>query len=205
VLLHISCHFVTYILIIQFHTCNQTKHHFYSDFFPLTLTAEKGIELAKQPGFKTWAAHVPTLIHSDKRGWNKLASLMIDSITEDVGLEKVTDMFVLKLLHDYLSDEEMGVTLWRNNYSYGFPYVATDDEDGPQIDCELASSKLGAHLSHYAVETVAEEKKNYPMIEGMKEGENVQRRGEAAMIMLKDYREKCIGQNEKIEEDVSVA
>lgn len=133
---------------------------------------------------------------------------MIDSISNDLGLEKITDMFVLKLLHDYLSEEEMGITLWSNNYSYGFPYVASnEDEDGPQIDCELAGSKLGAHLSHYAVETVAKENKNYPMIEGMKEGENVQRRGEAALIMLKDYREKC-NDNKKIEvneKEVSVA
>lgn len=170
-----------------------------SDFFPLTLTAQKGIELAKRPGFKSWATHVPALIHSDKEGWNKLASLMIDSISDDYGLEKITDMFLLKLLHDYLSEEEMGVTLWLNNYAFGFPYVAvendgSDEESGdadPRIDCGWANSKLGAHLSHYAVEIVAKEKKNYPKIEGMKEGEEVQRRAEAALIMLRDYREIC--------------
>ena len=31
------------------------------DFFPLTLTGDLGLELAKRPGFKSWAAHVPTL------------------------------------------------------------------------------------------------------------------------------------------------
>ncbi|KAL3783293.1 hypothetical protein HJC23_007962 [Cyclotella cryptica] len=160
------------------------------DFFPLTLTGDLGLELAKRPGFKSWAAHVPTLIHADKQGWNQLASLMIDTVSEDFGLEKITDMFVLKLLHDYLTEDEMGVTLWRNNYSYGFPYSAKYGEDGPQIDCELAN-KLGAHLSHYAVGELAEEKKNYPVIEGMQKGEGVQRRAEAALIMLKDYRKKC--------------
>jgi len=160
------------------------------DFFPLTLTGDLGLELAKRPGFKSWAAHVPTLIHADRQGWNQLASLMIDAVSEDFGLEKITDMFVLKLLHDYLTEDEMGVTLWRNNYSYGFPYSAKYGEEGPQIDCELAN-KLGAHLSHYAVGELAEEKKNYPMIEGMQKGEGVQRRAEAALIMMKDYREKC--------------
>ena len=160
------------------------------DFFPLILTAPLGLELAKRPGFKSWAAHVPTLIHADKQGWNQLTSLMIDTVSEDFGLEKITDMFVLKLLHDYLTEDEMGVTLWRNNYSYGFPYSAKYGEEHPQIDCELAN-KLGAHLSHYAVGELAEEKKNYPFIEGMQKGEGVQRRAQAALIMLKDYRESC--------------
>lgn len=173
---------------------NYTRHNMFilfdSDFFPLTLTGDRGMELAKQPGFKSWAAHVPTLIHADKQGWRQLSSLMIDAISEDFGLEKITDMFVLKLLHDFLTEDEMGVTLWRNNYSYGFPYSAQYGEQRPQIDCAMAN-KLGAHLSHYAVEQLAEEKKNYPYIEGMKKGEGVQRRAEAALIMLRDYREKC--------------
>jgi hypothetical protein len=127
---------------------------------------------------------------------------MIDAISEDFGLEKITDMFVLKLLHDFLTEDEMGVTLWRNNYSYGFPYSNKYGENGPQIDCELAN-KLGAHLSHYAVGQLAEEKKNYPYIEGMQKGEGVQRRAEAALIMLRDYREKCASKGATSAKEVS--
>ena len=133
----------------------------------------------------------PTLIHADKKGWNELASMKIDTVSEDVGLKRITDMFILQLLHDVFTKEEMDVTLWMNNYSYGFPYNASeDDKEGPQIDCEMAD-KIGAHLSHYTVRELAEEEKNYPKIEGMKDQEGMQKRAEAAVIMLNDYRDKC--------------
>jgi hypothetical protein len=58
---------------------------------PLILTDYMGLEIMKQPGFKSWGLHVPALIHSE---------LFKNTISP-------ADMLVLLSLHENLSEEEM--------------------------------------------------------------------------------------------------
>lgn len=166
------------------------------DMFPLTLTGEMGLKLAEEPGFKTWAGHVPALIHSDRETWDKVLHLMIDNIPDDrkAGAPMVTDMFLLMFLHSFKTKEEMNVTGWHSKVVGGFPYTPSSVEgSAPEINCKLAKMGLAAHLSHHDVEEAMEKWHKYPKIEGMKSWEHTERRGKAARIMMKDFRDNCLG------------
>mmetsp|Transcript_3250 Transcript_3250/g.4991 ORF Transcript_3250/g.4991 Transcript_3250/m.4991 type:complete len:317 (+) Transcript_3250:113-1063(+) len=164
------------------------------DLFPLTLTGEMGLKLAEEPGFKTWAGHVPALIHSDRESWDKVLHMMMDNIPEDrkAGMPMVTDMFLLQFLHEF-HKKEMNVTEWRSKVLGGFPYAPPSEEhDEPVINCKLAKMAFAAHLSHHDVEEAMEKWHKYPKIEGMKSWEHTERRGEAARVMMNDFRDKCL-------------
>ena len=163
------------------------------DNIPLTLTAAKGRELMKQPGFKTWGLHVPALIHSDQLPYSHIVGLMRAHITRALNdVEHMTDMYMLKYLVENLTAKSLGATVWEHAVHPGFPYTST--RDGPKIDCNVANRYLTAHLSHYDSKLAYETSHRYPNIEGMVKGEAAERRGEAAGIMLRDLREHCIGQ-----------
>lgn len=160
-----------------------------SDNIPLTLTAEKGRHLMKKPGFKTWGLHVPALIHSDQLGFGHITGLMRAHISSDLPVHHLTDMYVLKYLIETFHEQGMGVTEWTNAVHPGFPYVST--RNGPKIDCRVATRYLTAHLSHYSSKIAYEQSHRYPKIEGMKDGQYTEMRGEAANLMLRDLREHC--------------
>ena len=164
------------------------------DVFPLTLTGEVGLELAEKPGFQTWSGHVPALIHSDRESWDKIIHMMMDIIPEEhtSGTAIVTDMRLLMILHEHHKKAEMNVTTWAYNVAGGFPYYPPNEEhDEPVINCALAKMAFAAHLSHYDVKEAMRRRNNYPKIAGMKKLEYTERRGEAAIILMDDFREYC--------------
>ena len=87
----------------------------------LMLTGYMGLEIMKQPGFKSWDLHVPAPAHirADKKSLEILVELFKNTISPDFvspdsGANLVTDMMVLSSLHQNLSEEEMDITLWEN-------------------------------------------------------------------------------------------
>jgi hypothetical protein len=173
---------------------NQEDGGWISDYdnFPLTLTGEMGLELGQLPGFKSWQLWVPSLLHADRESWNKIVMLMMDTISPDLDVKTISDMQLLLYLHNHLSEQEMGVSVWKNEVFSGFPYVRGGEGKGPKIDCTLAQSYLTAHLSHRDSHVAFEVSHTYPRIEGMTESLHAEKRGEAAHIMLTDYRDKCV-------------
>ena len=161
------------------------------DTFPLTLTGEKGLELMKQPGFKSYTRHVPSLLHSDQESWNKMVGLMIDHVRPDLDTKnRVSDMVVLKYLHDHFSLEELGVTVWEGSVYAGFPYIPSNVQ--PVIDCDKAKQYLAAHLSHASSHNDYTNLHTYPKIEGMTEQDHAEKRAEAGTIMMNDFKQQCL-------------
>lgn len=165
------------------------------DVFPLTLTAEKGLEL-QEDGFQTWAAHVPALIHADKESWNKIINMMIDEIPTDFppGSAYITDMNMFQFLHFSKKKKEMNVTTWKMYVNPGFPYKPGKDGVLPEIWCEKAQKALAAHLSHHDVMEAMEKFHNYPYVEGLEPSQHTEKRGPAARRMMADYHNICLQQ-----------
>lgn len=165
------------------------------DVFPLTLTAEKGLEL-QDDGFQTWAAHVPALIHADKESWNKIINLMIDEIPTDFppGSAYITDINMLQFLHFSKKKKEMNVATWKMYVNPGFPYKPGKDGALPEIWCEKAQKALAAHLSHHDVMEAMEKFHNYPYVEGLEPSQHTEKRGPAARRMMADYHNICLQQ-----------
>ena len=164
----------------------------FSDFFPLRLTAVIGKELGSVQGFKSWSVHVPTLIHADKKSWNKITDLMVDTISKDLNIEYMSDMYMLEYLYKHHSEEELGITSWERLTYAGFPYKHTDGEP-IRLDCFGAMSRLGAHLSHSDTHKAVNDGL-FPKVDGCKARDLhscMNKRAEAANIMLRQFREVC--------------
>jgi len=161
------------------------------DFFPLTLTAKVGRELAANPGFKSWSAHVPTLLHSDHQSWNVVTDLMIDTVSKDLDVEFISDMYLLKYLYEHYSEADLGISSWEMLTYSGFPYKK--DGDDIFFDCAGATARLGAHLSHHDSRK-AVNNGLFPKVEGVTEGnlgEHMNKRAEAASIMMRTFKQTC--------------
>ncbi|KAL3777802.1 hypothetical protein HJC23_003575 [Cyclotella cryptica] len=171
---------------------NQENGGWMSDYdnFPLALTGEMGLKMERVPGFKTYGGHVPALISADRESWDRVAKLMLDMISPDLDVEIISDMMVLLYLRRNLSQEEMGVSVWKNSIYAGFPYIKEDEESGPKIMCKWADRYLTAHISHASCQK-AFKKNTYPKIEGMTIRDTAEKRAEAARIMYRDYQDNC--------------
>ena len=163
------------------------------DTFPLGLTSEEAMEIEKMPGFKSYAEHVPNIIHSDAKHWESILEKLIHPSDEhnlNPNLQRkamITDMLMLlKVQHRYGNDA-LGISVWEHK-SGGFLY----DLQG-NINCAKSRLNMVAHLSHTECE-VAHRKGLYPYIGGDKVTEKtvVHRRHEAAQKLMNDFRSKCI-------------
>ena len=162
------------------------------DNFPLTLTADKGLDIQNQPGFKSFQFHVPALLHGDKESWNRILELMMKIIKPDLDVKIISDMQLFLYLHEHLSEQEMGVSNWENVVYNGFPYVWGGPGNGSKIDCQTASSYLTAHLSHKDSQDALTLHHTYPRIPGgMQAEDHAEKRAEAASMMMHDYRNFC--------------
>lgn len=172
---------------------NQENGGWMSDYdnFPLALTGEMGLAMARTPGFKTYGGHVPALIWADKSSWDRIAKLMLQMISPDLDVEIISDMMVLLYLRRNLSEKQMGVSVWKNAIYAGFPYIKGDKESGPKIVCKWAKRYLTAHISHASCQK-AFKKNTYPKIEGMTIRDTAEKRADAARILYKDYQDNCI-------------
>eukprot|EP00956_Cyclotella_meneghiniana_P010278 scaffold14195_cov65-Cyclotella_meneghiniana.AAC.3 len=160
------------------------------DLFPLTLTGDKGKELMKQPGFKTYGGQVPALIHADASSWERIVQMMIENVKPDMDISFISDMMVLLYLHDHYSEEQMGVTTWEFDLWKKFPYKRVPGQQYPVIDCELVKNHLAAHLSHRAAQEAHEVTHTYPHIgQEVKKGEYVEYRAQAADVMMNDMKQ----------------
>jgi hypothetical protein len=164
------------------------------DAFPLLLTGEVGYELMSVEGFKSWALHVPTLIHADRMSWERMLDYMIKVISPDLDVEMITDMFVLNYLHENFPEEELDIKTWEvQTYHGAYIYKHVEGSDKPAVDCEQANLALVSHLSHHDTRN-AVINGLYPKLEGMIDRDaraGLERRAEAATVMMNDYRETC--------------
>ena len=178
---------------------NQVEGGWMADYdnFPLTLTGEMGLEMQKDPGFKSWQFHVPSLLHGDKESWNKIIGHMMNILKPDLDVKIISDMQLFMYLHEHLSAKDMGVSVWENNVFSGFPYLRSGDGKGPKIDCKTASSHLTAHLSHRDSQQAMDVLHTYPRILGMASHEHAEKRAKAAYKMMQDYRDSCVNGVEK--------
>ncbi|KAL3777414.1 hypothetical protein ACHAWO_004769 [Cyclotella atomus] len=161
------------------------------DFFPLRLTSAIGKELGAAKGFKSWSVHVPTLIHADQASWNKITNMMVDTIDKDLDVDYMSDMYMLEYLYNHHSEEELGISTWERLIYPGFTYVK--DGTNVKMDCAGAMSRLGAHLSHMDTHK-AVDNGLFPKVPGCVEGDLhscMNRRSDAANVMLKQFREVC--------------
>ncbi|KAL3805904.1 hypothetical protein HJC23_007865 [Cyclotella cryptica] len=161
------------------------------DFFPLRLTSLIGKELAALPGFKSYSVHVPTLLNGDYKSWNVITNLIIDTISKDLEVDFLSDMYVLEYIYNHHTEEELGITAWERLTYSGFPYKK--DGDRISVDCSGAMANLGAHLSHHDTH-LAVDNGIFPKVEGVTMGDlgsSMNKRAEAANIMLRQFREAC--------------
>ena len=172
------------------------------DTFPLGMTAEEGLEISKQPGLKSFSRHVPNIIHASAVAWDRALHLMFQAIEEkksDPEHNKfiVTDMMMLLEAHRKYGEEEMMITFWKNE-STGYPYFIPKNKDDPlEINCEKANLAKVIHLSHRATHLAYKEYHTFPRLQGLKNGHVTDRRGEAALVIMKDYRDNCLKEEEE--------
>jgi hypothetical protein len=163
------------------------------DLFPLTLTGNKGLELMSTPGFKSYGCQVPALIHADQSSWEHIIQMMTDLLSPDLDIEFISDMMLLRYLHQHYTEEEMRVTYWEFDLWKTFPYKRLPGKEDPVIDCNVVASHLAAHLSHRGVQEAHEVSHTYPKIEEeIKKWEYTEYRAQAADVMMKDLGQ-CVG------------
>lgn len=164
------------------------------DAFPLNLDGEEGLRISKEPGFKSYSFHVPCIIHAPREAWDKVLHLMVDIMPDHgrlPGNDLVTDMYLLLHVYQESGKEKMGVTEWKVE-SVGYPYLHTEDLDDPRaVNCYQANQAKVAHFSHHD-SARAYEKGYYPKLKDLKESQVLERRGEAALKVMKDYKEQCL-------------
>lgn len=167
------------------------------DLFPLELDAARANEITKDDDgtFKSYAWHIPCLIHASRSEWDRVIHLMIDILPEERG-SHVTDMLTLQNV-----DYELGRSgmKWMydvapNDIERNFLY-SLDENDEMFLNCEIGAGKLAVHLSHFGT---AESWKYglYPLDDIEDEKEAVEKRGDAAVKMMHDYRDGCIASTE---------
>lgn len=168
------------------------------DTFPLGLTPEEGLEIAKQPGFKSYGLHVPNIIHAPSEAWDSVLHAMFKILPEKGGPGNplVTDMLILLQAEGQFNDESIGITVWKRE-SGNFMYKLPQNETDPlELNCEAAKMVKVAHLSHHDCQAAYEKYHVYPRLDGLTSSNYLDRRGEAGLALMKDYREQCLEMDE---------
>lgn len=163
------------------------------DTMPLELTAEKGVELSSTSGgkFTSFNNHVPCLINASPAEWERVTRLMMDVLPQKVD-RNASDMISLNKIRTDLTKEDADI-IWHGSEVVS-TYPLKFDNEGEEkrtlvVDCEQCKGKLATHLSHKATidtwkrglypESIH---KNFGVING---------RGEAAKILMQDYKAQC--------------
>ena len=168
------------------------------DTFPITLDAEKGLEISKEPGFKSYNRHVPNVIHAPPEAWDRVLQSMLKTLPDDPNklpdydMPMVTDMFALQKAESLYRPDDMMITVFKvESGSYIYKKVK-DENDLLEIHCELAKWAKVAHLSHHDTHQAFKRYHTYPKLEGVTSKNYMERRGEAALVLLKDFKEQCL-------------
>jgi hypothetical protein len=165
------------------------------DTFPLGITAEQGLKLSKRPGFQSFNRHVPNIIHASAVAWKKVLNAMF-KIMEEKNDFVFSDMMALKEAVKEYGYKSMMISEWTGD-SVDYPYFFPRNEDDPlEICCEMANLAKVSHLSHRQTHLAYTKHHIYPRIEGLKFEDITDRRGEAASVIMKDYRDKCLQEKE---------
>jgi hypothetical protein len=92
---------------------NQPEGGWMADYdnFPLTLTAEMGMEMQNEPGFKTWQAFIPALLQGDKKSWERIVGHMLNFIKPDLEVKIISDMQLFLYLHTHVSEKALGISV----------------------------------------------------------------------------------------------
>ena len=170
----------------------------YSDYdvFPLNLDAEVGMEIAQLPGFKSYNGHVPSIIHAPGEAWDKVLTLMLDVLPVSEGggrparTDTMIDMNLLLGVYWNSGEKKMGVTEWKLE-SVAFPYELSASGD-LAINCDIAREAKVAHLSPRDSIRAYYNEKIYPKLDGLEKNNVLERRGEAAATIMRNYGEQCL-------------
>lgn len=168
------------------------------DTMPLELTAEIGNKLAMENGgkFTSYSWHVPCLLYGSRDEWDRVINLMIGVLPpEGTHYPSGTDMLTFLKVRNEVENE--GDVVFHHSVVTSFPYknefssiFRSEKEDAPrEVDCENCQGKLIIHLSHAGVRDAFAHKK-YP--KAVREEHGVMNgRGEAARVILDDYKIQC--------------
>ncbi len=157
------------------------------DVFPLELDAEKANELTVDGKFRSYALHIPCLIHASRAEWDRVIHLMIDVLPEERGTF-VTDMLTLQNVDFELGRSKME---WTLDVASNFLY-SLDENNERYLDCGKGERKLAVHLSHFGC-SEAWKDGFYPLTDGIENAEGaVESRADAAAYMMNDYKDGCI-------------
>ena len=168
------------------------------DTMPLELTAEIGNKLATENGgkFTSYSWHVPCLLYGSRDEWDRVINLMIGVLPpENTSDPSATDMMTFLKVRNEVENE--GDVVFHHSVVTSFPYknefssiFRSEEEDAPrEVDCENCQGKLIIHLSHAGVRDAFAHKK-YP--KAVREEHGVMNgRGEAARVILDDYKSQC--------------
>uniref|UniRef100_A0A7S3VDH2 Glycosyltransferase family 32 protein n=1 Tax=Chaetoceros debilis TaxID=122233 RepID=A0A7S3VDH2_9STRA len=168
------------------------------DVFPLSLNGEMGLALEQSGTFTSYAHHVPCLIHASAKEWDRILHIMIELLPnspEEV-YERVTDMY--SLLNIDIEQGRSGMQ-WTSEVAPHFTYHR--NEEGWQwMDCNFGWKHIAIHLSHHSC-AEAFKTDHYPEIDDVDSDTHglpdnwqqaVQRRSEAALKVMDDYKEYCM-------------
>lgn len=159
------------------------------DLMPLALTAEKGVSIAQDEGFKTFGNVVPCMIHASREEWDRVIHLMIDHLPK-----KKQRWAVISDMNSFIGIKWTAKDIqWKDELLRRWPYKK-DDDGVLKVNCKDTNTALGVHLSHYGT---SESFKigHYPTFVDGKKIKNVsmalERRGGAAKILMKEVQEQC--------------
>ena len=120
---------------------------------------------------------------------------MIDAVSKDLDVEIMSDMYLLRYLYNHHTEEELGISAWELLTYPGFPMVRNTESEEHEIsiNCGAAMTRLGAHLSHYDTHKAVDDGTfpRVPDTDLKNLSDCMDKRSEAANIMVQQFREKC--------------
>jgi len=165
------------------------------DVIPLGLDAKKGLEISKTDNFRSYAQHVPSLIHASRAEWDRIIHLMMDLVPVTKSSHGIiSDMYSLMTVREKLG-KQSDMMIWTNEVEGGFPYTK-NAEGWPWMKCKKLLRVKATHISHRATKD-SFGWGNYPKLEDppKDDHEAVEKRGEAAAAFMKQFNEKCLNKS----------
>lgn len=153
------------------------------DLFPLNISIMDGLELPKHGRFTSYEGSVPSLLSGSKQEWNRMSSLMIETIKIHKGL--FSDMWILDTIRHSKDLQDLSIFIQPNvAVVQGFLY-----NEGKQIDCKRLDGMKALHLSHESTDD-AFQRGLFPMnVTSLQDA--LENRGRAAEIYLAEWENQC--------------
>ena len=153
------------------------------DLFPLNISIKDGLNLPNNGQFTSFEGSVPSLLSASEAEWNRMASLIIETIKIHKGI--LSDMYVLDTIRQSKDLQDGSIfVLPRIAVVQGFLY-----DEKMHVDCMLLSGMKALHLSHEST-NAAVQHAIYP-INATSLQDALENRGKAAEIYLSDWDKQC--------------